>query len=99
VALYLAGGKGTPQPPENLKPILLLHGFRLLGLAFVAPGVCGSRVTCRICSTSSGAVKQAILLRINQPSEIEPGESQLLIRSAISSLVQASYITVRQDGQ
>ena len=25
--------------PENLKPILLLHGFRFLGLAFVAPGV------------------------------------------------------------
>jgi hypothetical protein len=25
--------------PENLKPILLLHGFRFLGLAFVTPGV------------------------------------------------------------
>ena len=25
--------------PESLKPILLLHGFRFLGLAFVAPGV------------------------------------------------------------
>ncbi len=25
--------------PENLKPILLLHGFRFLGLAFVMPGV------------------------------------------------------------
>jgi hypothetical protein len=25
--------------PENLKLILLLHGFRSLGLAFVAPGV------------------------------------------------------------
>src|SRR5207253_7750050 len=25
--------------PENLKPVLLLHGFRFLGLAFVAPGV------------------------------------------------------------
>jgi len=25
--------------PGNLKPILLLHGFRFLGLAFVAPGV------------------------------------------------------------
>jgi len=24
---------------ENLKPILLLHGFRFLGLAFLAPGV------------------------------------------------------------
>jgi hypothetical protein len=25
--------------PENLKPVLLLHGFRFLGLAFVIPGV------------------------------------------------------------
>jgi len=25
--------------PENLKPTLLLHGFRFLGLAFVVPGV------------------------------------------------------------
>jgi hypothetical protein len=25
--------------PENLKPVLLLHGFRFLGLAFVLPGV------------------------------------------------------------
>lgn len=25
--------------PEDLKPILLLHGFRFLGLAFLAPGV------------------------------------------------------------
>ena len=25
--------------PENLKPILLLHGFRFLGLTFVVPGV------------------------------------------------------------
>src|SRR5712672_4621867 len=25
--------------PESLKPILLLHGFRFLGLAFVVPGV------------------------------------------------------------
>jgi len=25
--------------PQNLKPILLLHGFRFLGLAFVVPGV------------------------------------------------------------
>jgi len=25
--------------PGNLKPILLLHGFRFLGLAFVVPGV------------------------------------------------------------
>src|SRR6516164_6926822 len=25
--------------PENLRPILLLHGFRFLGLAFLVPGV------------------------------------------------------------
>jgi hypothetical protein len=25
--------------PENLKPILMLHGFRFLGLAFLVPGV------------------------------------------------------------
>ena len=30
--------KDRPSP-ENLKPILLLHGFRFLGLAFVVPGV------------------------------------------------------------
>jgi len=30
--------KDRPNP-ENLKPILLLHGFRFLGLAFVVPGV------------------------------------------------------------
>ena len=46
--------------PENLKPILLLHGFRFLGLAFVLPGVVspgrGQRVgipwlghTCGVC--------------------------------------------------
>jgi hypothetical protein len=30
----------TSRPsPDNLKPILLLHGFRFLGLAFVVPGV------------------------------------------------------------
>jgi hypothetical protein len=27
------------RSPENLKPILLLHGFRFLGLALVVPGV------------------------------------------------------------
>src|SRR5215472_10920923 len=30
--------KDRPSP-ENLKPILLLHGFRFLGLAFVIPGI------------------------------------------------------------
>ena len=28
--------------PENLKPILLLHAFRFLGLAFLVPGVVSS---------------------------------------------------------
>src|ERR1700730_12956115 len=30
--------------PENLKPVLLLHGFRFLGLAFVVPGVVSSEL-------------------------------------------------------
>ena len=30
--------------PENLKPILLLHAFRFLGLAFVVPGVVSSQL-------------------------------------------------------
>jgi hypothetical protein len=30
--------KESPSP-ENLKPILLLHGFRFLGLSFLVPGV------------------------------------------------------------
>jgi hypothetical protein len=30
--------------PENLKPILLLHGFRFLGLAFAVPGVVSSQL-------------------------------------------------------
>jgi hypothetical protein len=30
--------------PENLKPILLLHSFRFLGLAFVVPGVVSSEL-------------------------------------------------------
>ena len=39
--------------PENLKPILLLHGFRFLGLAFVVPGVVSPDLPGCICSTSS----------------------------------------------
>src|SRR5262249_48759214 len=36
------------QPsPENLKPILLLHGFRFLGLAFVVPGVVSAELPAR----------------------------------------------------
>jgi hypothetical protein len=30
--------------PENLKPILLLHAFRFLGLAFLVPGVVSSEL-------------------------------------------------------
>jgi hypothetical protein len=35
--------KDRPSP-ENLKPILLLHGFRFLGLAFLVPGVVSSQL-------------------------------------------------------
>jgi hypothetical protein len=37
--LYIWPALRECSSPENLKPILLLHGFRFLGLAFVAPGV------------------------------------------------------------
>src|SRR5947199_7718956 len=30
--------------PENLKPILLLHAFRFLGLSFLVPGVVSSEL-------------------------------------------------------
>src|SRR5258707_5516304 len=36
---YLWPALRERRSPENLKPILLLHGFRFLGLAFVVPGV------------------------------------------------------------
>ncbi len=36
---YIWPGLRERSSPENLKPILMLHGFRFLGLAFVAPGV------------------------------------------------------------
>jgi hypothetical protein len=36
---YIWPALREPRSPENLKPILLLHGFRFLGLAFVVPGV------------------------------------------------------------
>src|ERR1700739_3111091 len=36
---YIWPALGERPSPENLKPILLLHGFRFLGLAFVVPGV------------------------------------------------------------
>src|SRR6201994_358127 len=37
--LYIWPALREHPGPENLKPILLLHGFRFLGLAFVVPGV------------------------------------------------------------
>ena len=36
---YIWPGLRERPSPENLKPILLLHGFRFLGLAFLVPGV------------------------------------------------------------
>jgi len=36
---YIWPALSESRSPENLKPILLLHGFRFLGLAFVVPGV------------------------------------------------------------
>jgi hypothetical protein len=36
---YLWPALSEGASPENLKPILLLHAFRFLGLAFVVPGV------------------------------------------------------------
>jgi len=37
--LYIWPALRERSSPENLKPILLLHGFRFLGLAFLMPGV------------------------------------------------------------
>jgi hypothetical protein len=36
---YILPALRERRSPENLKPILLLHAFRFLGLAFVVPGV------------------------------------------------------------
>jgi len=36
---YIWPALSEHSSPGNLKPILLLHGFRFLGLAFVVPGV------------------------------------------------------------
>jgi hypothetical protein len=36
---YIWPALAEHSSPGNLKPILLLHGFRFLGLAFVVPGV------------------------------------------------------------
>src|SRR5579862_3485096 len=37
--LYIWPALRELPSPQSLKPILLLHGFRFLGLAFVVPGV------------------------------------------------------------
>ena len=37
--LYIWPAVSERPSPGNLKPLLLLHGFRFLGLAFVTPGV------------------------------------------------------------
>ena len=37
--LYIWPALREPASPESLKPILLLHAFRFLGLAFMVPGV------------------------------------------------------------
>ena len=49
---YIWPALGDRPSPENLKPILLLHGFRFLGLAFVVPGVVSPELPAT-CSTSS----------------------------------------------
>ena len=36
---YILPALSERPGPENLKPILLLHSFRFLGLAFIVPGV------------------------------------------------------------
>jgi hypothetical protein len=41
---YISPALRERPSPENLKPILLLHGFRFLGLAFVVPGVVSSQL-------------------------------------------------------
>lgn len=48
--------------PENLKPILLLHAFRFLGLAFVVPGVVSSELPAAFAQpTAYGDLISAIL--------------------------------------
>ncbi len=37
--LYIWPALRERPSPENLKPILLLHGFRFLGLTFMVPGI------------------------------------------------------------
>ena len=41
---YIWPALSERSTPENLKPILMLHAFRFLGLAFVVPGVVSSEL-------------------------------------------------------
>ena len=41
---YIWPALSVRPSPENLKPILILHAFRFLGLAFVVPGVVSSEL-------------------------------------------------------
>ena len=41
---YIWPALSERHSPENLKPILLLHGFRFLGLSFLVPGVVSSEL-------------------------------------------------------
>jgi hypothetical protein len=48
--------------PENLKPILLLHAFRFLGLALVVPGVVSADLPAAFAQpTAYGDLMSAIL--------------------------------------
>src|SRR5215472_9553825 len=60
--LYIWPGLRERSSPENLKPILLLHGFRFLGLAFVAPGVVSPQLPAAFAqSVAYGDLMTAIL--------------------------------------
>ena len=55
--------------PENLKPILLLHGFRFLGLAFLLPGVVSPDLPAAFAqSVAYGDLISAILTTVAVPS-------------------------------
>ena len=41
---YIWPALSVRPSPENLKPLLILHAFRFLGLAFVVPGVVSSEL-------------------------------------------------------
>jgi hypothetical protein len=48
--------------PENLKPVLLVHAFRFLGLAFVVPGVVSAELPATFAQTAAyGDLMTAVL--------------------------------------